>query len=89
MTVKKGKGSTTAKTQQADKGVKAYNAAYAAFENAVMTRLNSAGDPFSAGIKMAAQIRKLADKVESEVGAEATSMTEAGYAAPGIVGVGV
>jgi hypothetical protein len=89
MAVKKGTGSKPAKAPQVDKGEKTYKAAFTAFEQAVMARLSTARDPFSAGIRMAAQIHELADKVEGEVGAEAASMTEAGYSAPGIVGVGV
>jgi hypothetical protein len=89
MAVKKGTSNKTARAPQVDKGEKTYKAALAAFEQAVMARLSTARDPFSAGIRMATQIRELAEKVEGEVGAEAASMTEVGYSPPGIVGVGV
>jgi hypothetical protein len=49
----------------------------------------TAKDPCSAGVKMAKEIRKLAERIENEVESATTSATEAAYSGYDIIGVGV
>ncbi|HQM82873.1 MAG TPA: hypothetical protein PLX02_14790 [Syntrophorhabdaceae bacterium] len=54
-----------------------------------MERVRNAKDPFATGVKVAEQIRKIAEQVEYEVRAESMALTEAGYLSSDAVGVGV
>ncbi len=90
MAVKRQKNAPSAKRSPA-KNSKARNfdAALAAFALLAMERVRNAKDPFATGVKVAEQIRKIAEQVEYEVRAESMALTEAGYLSSDAVGVGV
>jgi len=58
-------------------------------EKVTQERMLLANDPFSAGLKMAKEIRKLAERIESEVESVTSASTEAGYTGYDTIGVGV
>jgi uncharacterized protein with von Willebrand factor type A (vWA) domain len=68
---------------------KNFNAALTAFGMLAQERVRNARDPFATGIKVAAQIRRLAEQLEYEVRDESMALTEAGYASVDTVGVGI
>ncbi len=90
MAVKKQKTAPNAKKVPAKKNKsKNFDASLAAFAALAMERVRNAKDPFATGIKVAEQIRKIAEQVEYEVRAESVALTEAGYVSSDIVGVGI
>jgi len=90
MAVKKQKTAPNAKKALSKKNKgKNFDAALAAFTLLAMERVLNAKDPFATGIKIAEQIRRVAEQVEYEVRAESMALTEAGYVSGDIVGVGI
>jgi len=90
MTVKKQKNTPRArKARGKNSGEKNFNAALVAFGIIAQERVRNARDPFATGIKIAAQIRKLAEQLEYEVRDESMALTEAGYVSSDVVGVGI
>ena len=83
------KSSKSTKKPAAPKPDKALISALAAVEKLAKERILDARDPFVVGIKIADQVRALADIIEDEVRAESLTQTEAGYASETVVGVGV
>lgn len=72
-----------------DKGEKLFADALVNLEKIARERLETAGDPFSVGIKMASQLRELAIKLEKEVDDQSVTATEASHVSTGMLGVGV
>jgi hypothetical protein len=68
---------------------KNFDAALAAFALLAQERVRNARDPFATGIKIAEQIRMIAEQLEYEVRAESVALTEAGYISGDAVGVGI
>lgn len=90
MTVKKQKNTPKAKKARSKNSEeKKFNAALAAFGLLAQECIRNAQDPFASGIKVAGQIRRLAEQIEYEVRDESMALTEAGYASVDIVGVGI
>ena len=79
--VKKGTG--------VEKAERRFKVAMLNLEKIAQERMLTSRDPCSAGVKMAKEIRKLAERIESEVESATTSATEAGYSGYDIIGVGV
>jgi hypothetical protein len=52
-------------------------------------RISKARDPVKMGLKVAGEIRKIAEKIENEVMADSLSATEASYVSDGTVGMGI
>jgi hypothetical protein len=84
-----GRSSQSTKKPATPKPDKALISALAAVEKLAKERILDARDPFAVGIRIADQVRVLADIIEDEVRAETLTQTEAGYAAETVVGVGV
>ncbi len=82
------KGQTRKKAAN-EKAERKFKVAMLNLEKIVQERMLSATDVCSAGVKMAREIRRLAERIESEVESEATSSTEAAYSGYDIIGVGV
>lgn len=72
-----------------DKGEKQFIDALTNIEKIARERIETAGDPFSIGIKMASQLRELAMKLEREVDDQSITATEASHVSNGMLGVGV
>ncbi|MCX8111264.1 MAG: hypothetical protein N3D15_08465 [Syntrophorhabdaceae bacterium] len=72
-----------------DKSEKLFTDTLASLEKIAKERLQTARDPFSAGVKMASQLRALAASIESEIDDQSITMTEASYVSNGMLGVGV
>ncbi|OPY76157.1 MAG: hypothetical protein A4E64_01637 [Syntrophorhabdus sp. PtaU1.Bin058] len=90
MTVKKQKNTSKIKKAQGKNSEeKRFNNALIAFGTLAQERVRNAQDPFATGIKVAGQIRRLAEQIEYEVRDESMALTEAGYASGDIVGVGI
>jgi hypothetical protein len=90
MTTKKATG-TPKKTRKSGETAtdRAFTAALANVEKLAKERIQSSPDPFSTGLRMVGQIKRLAQTIETEVGEDYMSATEAGYATECIIGVGV
>jgi len=58
-------------------------------ERLAKERIYDSSDPFATGVKIAEQIRKLAERIEGETQAESITMTEAGYTSESMLGVGI
>ncbi len=71
------------KTSKIDK---AFAAALSNLEVLAKERIDSAKDPVSTGLKIASQIRRLAERIDDEVRAESLANTEASYASD-VIGV--
>ena len=90
MTTKRSARSGKAKQKPGqDKAEQRFNVAMQNLEKITQERMLLANDPFSAGVKMAKEIRKLAERIESDVESVTSTSTEAGYTGYGIIGVGV
>lgn len=90
MAVKKQKNvPNTKKVRAGSSKNKSFDAALAAFALLAQECVRNARDPFATGIKIAEQIRKIAEQVEYEVRAESMALTEAGYVSSDVVGVGI
>ena len=90
MAVRKQKNTPRAKKAQGKNSEeKNFNTALTALGMLAQERVHNARDPFTTGIKIAAQIRKLAEQVEYEVRVESMALTEAGYVSEDAVGVGI
>jgi len=72
-----------------DKGEKLFKDALTNLEKIAKERIETAGDPFSVGIKMASQLRELAMNIEKEVDDQSITATEASHVSNGMLGVGV
>ena len=66
-----------------------FKAAMLALEKAAQEWMLAAKDPCSAGVKMAREIRRLAERIESEVESATASSTEAACSGYDVIGVGV
>lgn len=82
-------GSKAVVKKEKDKNEKRFKDAMVNLEKVAKERLQTARDPFSAGIKMVTQIRELALRIENEIEDESMTITEAGYASGGMLGVGI
>ncbi len=82
------KGKAKADTKK-DRAEKNFKMAMLNLEKVALERMLIAGDPFSAGLKMAKDIRSLADRIEKEVESVTVTSTEAGHAGYDVIGVGV
>ena len=74
------------KPQSAAASDKAFQNALANVEKMAKERIEKAKDPVKTGLKLTAQIREVAEKIEMELMDERLSLTEA---SDGIVGVGI
>ncbi len=72
-----------------DKTERRFRVALLNLEKTAQERMLTAKDPCSAGVKMAKEIRRLAERIENEAESETTSSTEAGYSGYDVIGVGV
>jgi hypothetical protein len=80
MAVKKQKAaSKEPKKQTASKSDKVFAAALLHLETLAKEHIGNARDPFAAGLRIADQIRELAERVEEEVYMESLANTEASY----------
>jgi uncharacterized protein YegJ (DUF2314 family) len=86
MAVKKEKSPVNKKKQAASKADKAFALALLNLEALARERIDSARDSFAVGLRVADQIRELAERIEDEVRTESLAMTEASYSAD-VVGV--
>lgn len=86
MAVKKEKSPVKTKKQAASKADKAFALALLNLEALARERIDSARDSFAVGLRVADQIRELAERIEDEVRTESLAMTEASYSAD-VVGV--
>ena len=90
MTTRRSAGDGKAKIRPGqDKADQKFKAAMQNLEKIAQERMLLANDPFSAGVKMAREVRKLAERIESEVESVTVTSTEAGYAGYDTIGVGV
>jgi hypothetical protein len=90
MATKKGGGKGKAKTDpERDKAEKRFKIAMLNLEKVTQERMLIASDPFSAGLKMAREIRSLAERIEKEVESVTVTSTEAGNTGYDVIGVGV
>ena len=79
----------TRKKADIERAERKFKVAMLNLEKTAQERMLTARDPCSAGVKMAKEIRKLAERIESEVESSTTSSTEAAYSGYDIIGVGV
>ncbi len=80
------RGKTKEKSEN-ERAERKFRVAILNLEKTAQERMLTAKDPCSAGVKMAKEIRRLAERIEAEAESETTSSTEAsGY---DIIGVGV
>ncbi len=77
------------KKQASDKEERKFKVAMLNLEKTAQERMLTAKDPCSAGVRMAKEIRRLAERLEAEAESESTSSTEAGCGGYDIIGVGV
>jgi hypothetical protein len=90
MTTRRSAGGGKAKIRPGqDKADKKFKVAMQNLEKIAQERMLLANDPFSAGVKMAGEIRKLAERIESEVESVTSASTEAAYTGYDTIGVGV
>ncbi len=83
----KSSGSKPGKKAAQDQGAKKFKAALEELDKIVQERMLLAGDQFSVGIKMAKELRKLAERIENEV--ESINMAETAYGHDVGIGIGV
>jgi hypothetical protein len=79
----------TGKKAGDEKAERKFKIAMLNLEKTAQERMLTAKDPCSAGVKMAKEIRKLAERIEGEVESATTSSTEAACSGYDIIGVGV
>ncbi len=79
---------STKKAEQ-ERAERKFKVAVLNLEKIAQERMLTAKDPCSAGVKMAKDIRDLAERIESEVESATSSATEAAYSGYDIIGVGV
>ena len=72
-----------------DKAERKFKVAMLNLEKTAQERMLTAKDPCSAGVKMAKEIRRLAERIESEVESATASSTEAACSGYDVIGVGV
>ncbi len=77
------------KKTASEREARKFKVAMLALEKTAQERMLTAKDPCSVGVKMAQEIRKLAERIESEVESATASATEAAYSGYDIIGVGV
>jgi hypothetical protein len=83
-------GSRRAKEKaEQEKTERRFKVAMLNLEKVAQERMLTAKDPCSAGVKMAKEIRRLAERIENEVESATSSATEAAYSGYDVIGVGV